>query len=243
MRSDNAGSDRGTLATGVLGLLIAAVGLTANAITGGLDVPSLDAPGEEIAAYADRYSTQLAWDVGLRFLILFALFLPFCLGMARHVAGGDELSGWLARIPPLAAIWLAAVGGTANTLEAVAVFDHERLAASPELARLLYMLTGAFFLLALLPHATVVLSLSEAGRRSGRLPLWLCAGGYAVGGISFVAVLTLPQAGGELDASPAGMLALSAFAGTTLWYLLASLVLVVSWLRSPARSLELEPAT
>jgi hypothetical protein len=243
MRSDNGGIDRGTLATGVLGLLIAAVGLTANAISGGLDVPPLDAPGEEIAAFADKYSTQLAWDVGLRFVILFALFLPFCLGMSRHVRGGDELAGWVARVPPLAAIWLAAVGGTANTLEAIAVFDHERLAASPELARLLYILTGAFYLLTLLPHAAVVGSLSEAARRTGRLPLWLCVGGYAVVAVSFVAVLTMPHSAGQLDSSLAGVVAVSAFAGVTLWYLLASIVLVVWWVRSPARSLELEPAT
>jgi hypothetical protein len=53
----------------------------------------------------------------------------------------------------------------------------------------------------------------------------------------------MPHSAGQLDSSLTGVVAVSAFAGVTLWYLLASIVLVVWWVRSPARSLELEPAT
>jgi hypothetical protein len=243
MQGQDGSIDRGTLATGIAGLSIATLGLVANAISGSLDLPPIDAPGEEMAAFADRYSTQLAWDVGLRFTILFALFIPFCLGMARHFRDGDEITSWVARIPPIAAVWLVATGGTANTLEAVAVFEHERLADSPEVARLLYVLTSAFFLLTLLPHAAVVGSLSEAGRRTGRLPTWLCVSGYAIVTISFAAVLTMPNSVGNLDSSAPGVLALAAFAGTTLWYLFAGLVLVVAWARQAQRPSALEAAT
>jgi hypothetical protein len=235
--------DRGTLATGILGLLVALLGITANLISGGFDLPAPDAPGGEMAAFADRHATGLAWDVALRFVILFLLFIPFTLGMARQVRGDGELDSFLARIPPLAAIWLAAAGGSANTLEAIVVFDHERLAATPDIARLLYLLIGAFYLLTLPPHAAVIGSLSAAAHRSHALPSWLCAGGYAIAALSFMAVLMMTRSAGYLDSSGPGLVASIAFAGTGLWYLLASLLLVAAWLRAHARAPRLEPAT
>ena len=243
MRDRAPALDRGTLATGVAGLLITALGVTANAVSGGLELPPPDAGGGELVEFVRAHETGLRWDVALRYVILFALFVPFVVGLKRHVQGGDEIARHLANIAALAAVWLVATGGTANTLEAVVVFDHERLAAEPGVARLLNLLIGSFFLLTLFPHAAVIGSLSEAGRRTGALPLWLCLLGFAQVAASLGAVLLLPESGGYVDSSIAGVLAGVGFIGSGLWYGAAGVVLVVAWVRSPIKEPQSQPVT
>jgi hypothetical protein len=84
----------------------------------------------------------------------------------------------------------------------------------------------AFFEVAVLPHALVIVCLSEAGRRTGRLPGWLVLLGYFQAATGIVGGVALARAleGGTFFNLTFGL----SFFSFALWYLAAAVVLVAA---------------
>jgi hypothetical protein len=245
MNQQSAGvADRGTLATGIVGAVTMIVFFVISEFTG-TEPPPADAESSEYALAVNEHLTAFRWDVGLRFFVLFAVFVPFSLGLARHVRGGSDLARMFAAMIPLAAASLVAIGGTANTLLGTLVFEHERLASYPELTRMLYLGVNGLFLLAMLPHGMIIGCTSIAGWLTRSLPAWLCGLGVLHLLASVVAVVWLPSSLGLVDeGGAAGFIAVTTYMSSSLWYLLVSIVLIVKWWRTarPSPALD-EPNT
>ncbi len=222
--------DRITLITGLIGLVITALAFVINVIVVGLDGPGPNASAAEFGEFVDDNARALEIDAGQRFLV-FLLFVPFIVGLTRHVAGEDERVRVLAPIALIGAAWVAATGTIANTLYSIAIFEGERLTTEPELARLLNLAQYALFSAAVLPHALIIGSFSTAGLRTKTLPTWLAVVGYLQVCTALVAAVTLARAleGRSASEAAAGL----ATVGFALWYLLVSGLLIAAWWRRP----------
>lgn len=216
-----------TLATGAGLVIMIAISLVMDTVSGGDSVPDSDATTEEIVAFLEGNRTGLQWDLAGRFFILFVLFLPIAFGLSRHVRGQGDRAGLFSQLVPFLAVWLMAVGAIANTVQGIAVFESGRLLDEPAVARTLFLAITALFLLTMLPHGAIIGAVSEAGRRSGALPLWLSVLGYLVSLSCLGAVLTLPFSAGFPDGSLPGIAAGIAYTTIGPWYLIAGIVLVV----------------
>lgn len=224
--SETQGAEQFTLVAGLVGLAIIALFVISNFVLGDVDPPKTDADAREIADFFSQ--AKIEWAAGMRYIIFF-LFPIFAFGLARYVRREDELAGVLAGIALLATAWLVATGTVANTMESIMLYEGERLANEPEFARVLNTGMNAFFNAAILPHALLISCLSLAGWRTKTLPAWLSA----IGGFQLVTGLIGGAAlarGLDWDTFTDLTFGLSFFA-FAVWYLLASVVLVVAWMR------------
>lgn len=241
--TDRSRSTNETLATGVALVIMIAATFIVSGFAGGDSAPGPDATTAEIAAFLRDYRAGLQWDLALRFFILAVLFLPISIGLSRHVRGGDR-TWFLPRMVPYLAVWLMAVGAIANTVLGMLLFEGDRLLDEPAVARILLLAITALFLLAMLPHGAIIGVVSEAGRRTGTLPIWLCGLGYLVSLACLLAVLAMPLSLGFVDSSAPGVAAGIAYAANGPWYLITGIVLVVQgWRRKRSEVTDDEPAT
>jgi hypothetical protein len=222
--------DRLTLGTGLVGVTFVVAAFVLNVVIIGIDAPGTDATAAELGEFVEEHETALEVDVGQRFVV-YLLFIPFVIGVARYVSGTreDEAVRLLTLAAVLGAAWVLAAGTVANALFAIAVFEGERLATEPELARTLLLGQHALFVVAAWPHALIIGALSTAGLRARSLPVWLAVVGYLQVCAAVVAVAFLPRSleGGSAAEAAAGL----ATAGFGLWYVLVSALLIAAWLR------------
>ena len=224
--TDHAHRSSGTLATGVALVIMMVSTFIVNGFAGGDSAPGPDATTEEIVTFLRHYRAGLQWDLALRFFILAVLFLPVGIGLARHVRGGERT--WLLpRMIPHLAVWLMAVGAIANTVQGMLLFEGDRLLDEPAVARILLLAITALYLLAMLPHGAIIGVVSEAGRRTRTLPIWLSGLGYLVSVVCLFAVLTMPLSLGFVDSSAPGVAAGVAYGAIGPWYLITGIVLIV----------------
>lgn len=216
-----------TLATGVGLVIMIALSLVMDVLSGGGDALGPDATNDEIAAFLGDHHTGLQWDLAGRFLILLVLFLPISIGLSCHVRGDGQRAELLSRMVPYLAVWLMAIGAIANTVQAMLLFEGDRLIEEPAIARMLLLAVTGLFLLAMLPHGAIIGVVSEAGRRTGTLPIWLSGLGYVVSLACAVAVLTMPRSLGFIDSSMPGIAAGIAYTAIGPWYLVTGVVLIV----------------
>lgn len=224
---DNGGRRRGleTLATGLGLVIMIAMTLLTDAVAGGGSAPGPDATTEEIAAHLRDHRVGLQLDLAVRFVILVLLFLPIAIGLSRHVRDVHRRT-LPSRVVPYLAVWLMAVGGIANTLLGMLLFEGDRLLEDPGEARMLVLAMSGLFLLTMLPHGAIIGTVSEAGRRTRTLPLWLSGFGYLVFVTCLVAVITMPHSLGFVDGSFAGIAAGIAYIAVGPWYLVTGFVLI-----------------
>lgn len=231
--TDTDGGSRGrrrsleTAATGVGLVVMIAMTLITDAVAGGDSAPGPDATAEEIVAHIDDHRLGLQLDLAGRFIILVVLFLPIAVGLSRHVGGNDDQRTLPSRMIPYLAVWLMGIGGIANTILGMLLFEGDRLVDDPGGARLLVLAMSGLFLLTMLPHGAIIATVSEAGRRTGTLPLWLTGLGYLVFVACLVAVITMPHSLGFVDGSFPGIAAGIAYITIGPWYLAAGIVLTI----------------
>jgi hypothetical protein len=217
--------DRFLFGCGVAGLAIFVLFTVSNFALGDWEPPKPTAGSGEIARFFVANGPKLEWAVGMRFAVFFLLPI-FLYGVALWVRHGDAVAESLSRIALIGAAWLVAVGTVANTLEAMLVFAKGDLASEPELAHLASLGMNALFGVAVLPHALIIASLSEAGRRTRSLPMPLVVLGYfqaVTGLVGAVALGQVLEQGLFFDLT----FGLSFFA-FALWYLGAAVVLVLA---------------
>jgi hypothetical protein len=232
--NSHASTDRLPLATGIIGIIIMVLFAVSNFALGGVDPPKPEASAQEVANFFVDHAGNEEWGVGMRFIV-FLLLAPFLLGLARHVRGDDALTGALAALAVIGAVWLLTTGTVANTFESILVYERANLAAEPELARLLNIAMNALYSIAILPHALVIGCLSYAGLRTRVFPVWLVAIGCFQVVTGLIGGVTLAQ-GLKWNTFTDLTFGLSFFA-FALWYLLASLVMVVAGTKADWRRL------
>lgn len=216
-----------TMATGAGLVVMIVMTLVTDAVAGGDSAPGPDATAEEIVAFIDDHRLGLQLDLAGRFIILVLLFLPIAIGLSRHVRGDHDRRTLPSRMVPYLAVWLMGIGGIANTLLGMLLFEGDRLLEDPGEARILVLAMSGLFLLTMLPHGAIIGTVSEAGRRTGTLPLWLSGLGYLVFVACFVAVITMPHSLGFVDGSFPGVATGIAYIAIGPWYLAAGIVLFV----------------
>jgi hypothetical protein len=216
-----------TMATGIGLVTMITMTLITDAVAGGGSAPGPDATTDEIVAHIRDHRVGLQLDLAGRFVILVLLILPIAIGLSRHVRGELDRRTLPSRMVPYLAVWLMAVGGIANTLLGMLLFEGDRLLDDPGEARMLVLAMSGLFLLTMLPHGAIIGTVSEAGRRTGALPLWLSGLGYLVFVACFVAVITMPHSLGFVDGSFPGVATGVAYIAIGPWYLVTGIVLIV----------------
>jgi hypothetical protein len=208
---------------GVAGLVAIVLFAVSNFALGDWTPPEPSAGAAEISRFFADNGPRLEWAVGMRYLVFF--FLPiFLYGVALSVQGTDAIARSLSRIALIGTAWLVATGTVANTLESMLIYARGDLSSQPQFAHLSSLGMNALFGVAVLPHALVIGALSEAGRRTGRLPLPLIVLGYfqAVTGLLGAVALGRALHHGWFFNLTFGL----SFFAFALWYLGAALVLV-----------------
>lgn len=217
--------DRFIFGCGLAGLAVFVLFTISNFALGDWQPPEPSASPAEIARFFVANGSKLEWAVGMRYAVFFLLPI-FLYGVSLWVRGGDGSAESLSRLALIGVTWLVATGTVANTLESMLIFAKSDLASQPDLAHLSSLGMNALFQAAILPHALVIASLSEAGRRTRTLPKPLVLLGYfqAVTGVLGAVALgqTLDQ--GLFFKLTFGL----SFFAFALWYLGAAVVLVLA---------------
>ena len=224
--------DRFLLGCGLAGLVIIVLFTVSNFALGDWAPPEPSAGPAEISRFFADNGARLEWAVGMRYAVFFLLPI-FLYGVALWVRGADAVAGSLSRIALIGVAWLVATGTVANTLESMLIFGRDDLTSAPEFAHLSSLGLNAFFGVAVLPHALIIASLSEAGRRTRTLPMALIILGYfqAVTGIIGGVALGRALEQGMFFNLTFGL----SFFAFALWYLGAAVVLVLGARRNAQR--------
>jgi hypothetical protein len=224
--------DRFLFTCGLAGLASIVLFTISNFALGDWQPPKPSASPAEIARFYLAHGAKLEWAVGMRYAV-FLLLPTFLYGVALYVRDRDPIAQALSQVALIGVAWLVATGMIANTLEAMLIFAKGDLASQPEFAHLSSLGSNALFGVAVLPHALVIGSLSEAGRRTSTLPMALVVLGYFQAITGVLGAVALGQAlrqGLFFDLT----FGLSFFA-FALWYLGAAVTLVLATRRAAGR--------
>jgi len=212
-------SDRIGAACGAAYVVLILVG---NGIASGNGQQSNDPTGQQVLQYADQAAHSTVTTVGQAMEILgfvaLAFFIAWLVPTLRR-AGGP--APWLADVVLVGGVGTLAV--KVATIAPEAALDATRRSLDPAIAKALYDISGAGFIISFLPFAILMLGLGAAVLASGLLGRFAGWSAMVLG----VAGLAVVVTASSLDANPMPFLL------GLLWVLVASVRL--AW-RGPRRA-------